>query len=148
METVVIGSDHAGFHYKELIKEFLVSKGYSLIDVGTHSSSPTDFPNIAKLACEKILNSEAKTGVLICGSGIGISIAANRFNGIRCAVCHDYFTATNSRSKDHANIIALGERVIGIEVAKQMVEGFLLTPYNAENPDYARRSELLDFINK
>ena len=147
METVVFGSDHAGYQYKKLLISHMTGKGFNIIDIGCDSCEPADFPIYAKLACEKILNGEASVGVLVCGSGIGISIAANRFNGIRCAVCHDYFTAVNCRLKDNANIIAVGERVLGIEVANQMVEAFLLTKFNSDNPDYIRRSQLCDTIN-
>ncbi|OMJ71528.1 hypothetical protein SteCoe_30233 [Stentor coeruleus] len=143
---IVFASDHAGFQYKSILSLFLESKGYTILDVGCTSAEPTDFPIYAKLGCEKIINKEAELGVFICGSGIGISIAANRYNGIRCAVCHDYFTATNCRLKDHANVIALGERVLGIEVAKQMVEAFVATVCNMENPDYGRRAAMIDSI--
>lgn len=145
---IVIGCDHAGFNYKQAIKFHLQQKGFELIDVGTDSESPVDFPLIAKNACDQILSKECELGILICGSGIGISMAANRFNGIRCAVCHDYFTAVNCRAKDNANIIALGERVIGIEVAKQMVEAFLNARFESGNENYVRRGELLDQINR
>ena len=147
MVTVVFASDHAGFQYKRILMSHISSKGYNIIDVGCDSTEPVDFPLFAKSGCERILSGEASLGVFVCGSGIGISIAANRFNGIRCAVCHDYFTAVNCRMKDNANIIALGERVIGIEVAKQMVEAFLASHFSEDNPDYTRRSELCDTIN-
>lgn len=143
---IVFASDHAGFQYKKTLASFLELKGYTIIDVGCHSAEPADFPIYAKLGCEAITKGEAELGVFICGSGIGISIAANRYNGIRCAVCHDYFTATNCRLKDHANVIALGERVLGIEVAKQMVEAFVATPCNMENPEYGRRAAMIDSI--
>ena len=148
METTVFGSDHGGYQYKKELINHLSNKGYNIIDVGCDSCESVDFPIYAKLACEKILNKEASLGVLVCGSGIGISIAANRFNGIRCAVCHDYFTATNCRIKDNANIISLGERVIGIEVAKQMVEGFIQAKFDTENPVYSRRSQMIDSLNQ
>jgi ribose 5-phosphate isomerase B len=144
---VVIGCDHAGFNYKEIIKKHLQGKGFDVVDVGTDSQEPVDFPIYAKSACELLIGKQCELGVLVCGSGIGISMAANRFNGIRCAVCHDYFTAVNCRAKDNANVIALGERVIGIEVAKQMVEAFLRTRFEQENENYVRRGELLDRIN-
>jgi ribose 5-phosphate isomerase B len=147
METVVFGSDHAGYQYKRMLLSLVSSKGYNVVDVGCDSSEPADFPVYAKLACEEIINKRAHLGVLVCGSGIGISIAANRFNGIRCAVCHDYFTAVNSRLKDNANIIAIGERTTGAETAKQMVEAFLETQFNNTNPDYVRRTQLVDNIN-
>ena len=144
---VVIGSDHAGFRYKEILKGFLTGKGFEVVDVGCDSEEPVDFPEYGKRACEVILRGECMSGVLVCGSGIGISIAANRFNGIRCGVCHDYFTAVNCRVKDNANVIALGERVIGIEVAKQMVEGFLNARFESGNESYVRRGQMLDMIN-
>lgn len=147
MVSVVFASDHGGILYKTLLIQYISNKGYTIIDVGCESNEAVDFPVYAKLACEKILNGEASIGVLVCGSGNGMAIAANRFNGIRCAVCHDYFTAVNSRKKDNANMIALGERVIGIEVAKQMVEGFLESKFIQDNEDYNRRSQMCDLIN-
>lgn len=144
---VVIGCDHAGFRYKEILRTHLQGKGFEMVDVGCFGEEPVDFPEYGKKACETILRGECALGVLVCGSGIGISIAANRFNGIRCAVCHDYFTATNCRIKDNANVIALGERVIGIEVAKQMVEAFLNAQFESENENYIRRGQMLDRIN-
>jgi len=112
MEKIIIGSDHGGFAYKDLVKTYLSDKGYEVIDMGTHSLDSCDYPDIAKDVSLKVLEENTK-GILICGTGLGISIAANKINGIRAALCHDHFSAKMSRRHNDANIIAFGERVIG-----------------------------------
>lgn len=142
--TVAIGCDHGGYDLKTKIVEFLTEKGVTLIDVGTNSCETVDHPIYAKFVCDKVSSGEAKFGILICGSGIGISIAANRFSGIRCAVCHDYYTGMMSREHNDANVLALGGRVIGEEVARQIVEVFLSTRFLSEHQNHPRRVQMLN----
>ena len=139
--TVVVASDHAAVEFKADIINHLKSLNVTVIDVGTHSTDSCDYPDYAHDACEKIQTNEAQAGVLVCGSGIGISIAANKHKGIRAALCHDYYTAKMCREHNDANIICMGARTTGIEVAKQMVEVWLTTPFCTENPNHARRLE-------
>ena len=121
---IFIGSDHGGFELKEKIKAFLKEKGVEFEDLGTFSEESCDYPDIAKAVAQKVAQTNSK-GILICGTGIGMSIAANKVKGIRCALCHDAYTAEYSRKHNNANIIAFGGRTTGVEIAKQMVEIFL-----------------------
>lgn len=126
---VIIGSDHAGFPLKEIVKKHLQSKGYQVIDQGVEKEERCDYPDYAEKVAREVIKTNNK-GILVCGSGIGISIAANKINGIRCALCHDHYTAQMCRRHNDANIIAFGARVIGADVAIDMVETFLNTPFD------------------
>ena len=126
---VIIGSDHAGFPLKEQIKKHLISKGYNVDDQGTLVEERCDYPDFAEKVAKEVIKT-GKKGILVCGSEIGISIAANKINGIRCALCHDHYTAVMCRKHNDANIIAMGARVIGCDVAFDMVESFLSTPFD------------------
>ena len=126
---VVIGNDHAGVEFKNTILKHLESQGYEVINVGVDVVESVDYPDIAKEVTKKIVDNEAQFGILICGTGIGISIAANKVEGIRAALCHNEFTAKLSRQHNNANIIALGARVIGDELVKACVDVFLNTEF-------------------
>ena len=112
---IVIGSDHGGFALKQEIIEFLKQGGYEYQDVGIYQETTADYPDIAKKAAEMILRGEADKGILICGTGIGISITANRYAGIRAALCHDCFSTEATRLHNDANVLAMGGRIIGPE---------------------------------
>lgn len=128
---LVIASDHAGYALKENLKEYAYELGRSLQDLGTHWDISVDYPDFAALACQEIAHGQADGGILICGTGIGISIAANRFAGIRAAVCNDGVTATSlSRRHNDANILCLGSRLVGIEVARDCLKTFIMTPFD------------------
>mgnify|MGYP004700199689 FL=1 len=127
---IVIGCDHGGFDYKDRVVKYVKELGHEVIDVGTFDGTTSvDYPDYAEKAAMKVVNKEADRGILICGTGIGISIAANKVNGIRCAVVHDNFTARLTRMHNDANMIAFGARVIGIEVALDIVKTFLETEF-------------------
>ena len=132
-EMIVIGSDHGGFALKQEIIEFLQQGGYEYQDVGIYQEAAADYPDIAKKAAEMILRGEADKGILICGTGIGISITANRYAGIRAALCHDCFSAEATRLHNDANVLAMGGRVIGPELAKKITHTFLTTPFSGED---------------
>lgn len=134
---IVIGNDHAGVDLKNKVKEELRKKGHEVINVGTDTLDSVDYPDIAVLASEKVLSGEAQFGILICGTGIGISIAANKIKGIRAALAHNEFTAKLSRLHNDANIIALGARVLGDSLAIACVEAFINTEF--EGGRHARR---------
>ncbi len=134
---LVIGNDHAGVEFKKTILKHLESQGYEVINVGVDVVESVDYPDIAKEVSKKIVDNEAQFGILICGTGIGISIAANKVEGIRAALCHNEFTAKLCRQHNNANIIALGARVIGDELAKACVDVFLNTEF--EGGRHARR---------
>ena len=134
---IVIGNDHAGVDLKNKVKGELRKKGHEVINVGTDALDSVDYPDIAALASEKVLSGEAQFGILICGTGIGISIAANKIKGIRAALAHNEFTAKLSRLHNDANIIALGARVLGDSLAIACVETFINTEF--EGGRHARR---------
>ena len=139
---VVIGSDHGGFEYKEEIKKFLLEKGYKIMDVGTNSKDSCDYPVFAKEAVQKIINGEADRGILICGTGIGMSITANKFKGIRAALCGDTFSARATRAHNNSNILCLGERVIGLGLALDIVNIWLNTEY--EGGRHQKRIDMIE----
>ncbi|MBI2842215.1 MAG: ribose 5-phosphate isomerase B [Armatimonadetes bacterium] len=128
---IALGSDHAGFRLKEDIKEFLQSEGYDFEDFGAFSEDSMDYPDIARSAAEAVAEGKFDRGVLICGTGLGVSITANKVRGIRAALCSDEYTARMSRQHNNANILALGGRVIGVELAREIVRVFLTTGFDA-----------------
>ena len=134
---IAIGNDHAGVEFKNKLMEELRSKGYEIMNVGTDILDSVDYPDIAKKVSEKVLNGEAKFGILICGTGIGISIAANKIKGIRAALCHNEYTAKLARLHNDANIIALGARVLGEDLGLACVEAFVNTEF--EGGRHAKR---------
>lgn len=122
---LIIGADHGGFELKEIIKAHLQKNGYETDDVGCYDSGSVDYPDIALKLCRKVLAREGELGILICGTGIGISMAANKINGIRAALCSDEFSARATRAHNDANVLCLGGRVVGPELAKSVCDAFL-----------------------
>lgn len=123
---MVVGSDHAGFRAKENIKKYLQDAGYSVEDIGTHSEESVDYPDFAKAVGERVVAAADDTlGVVVCGTGIGVSIAANKVEGIRAALAHDSLTARRAREHNDANVIALGGQVVGDDEAIAIVQEFL-----------------------
>ncbi|MEN6313345.1 MAG: ribose 5-phosphate isomerase B [Clostridiaceae bacterium] len=118
---IAIGCDEAALNYKNTIRDMLTEQGIEMIDFGTYDEAPVLYPDIAVAVGEAIVRGEAERGILLCGTGIGMSISANKIPGIRAAVCHDSFSAERSRKSNDAQIICMGARVIGIELAKQLV---------------------------
>ncbi|AWU93352.1 MULTISPECIES: ribose 5-phosphate isomerase B [Azospirillum] len=125
VSTVALASDHAGYELKAQIARQLEAAGYTVLDLGTDGPASVDYPDFAAALAAAVTDGRAQRGVLICGSGIGISIAANRHPGIRAALVHDVTTARLSREHNDANVIALGARIIGPEIAKDCVDAFL-----------------------
>src|SRR5690554_2499996 len=140
-----IGSDHGGYELKEGIKEYLVGEGIQVVDFGTDSLESVDYPDFARKVAEAVLNKEVDRGILICGTGIGISIAANRIKGIRCALCSDTFSARMSREHNDANILAMGGRVVGLGLATDIVKAFITSEF--EGGRHERRINKIDVIN-
>lgn len=126
---VAIASDHAGVDLKKILIPLIEELGHRPMDLGTNSTESVDYPDYADAVAKKILGGEAKWGVIICGSGIGISIAANRHKGIRAALCHSGLGAELSRRHNDANVLALGARLIGTEEAKECVRRFFATDF-------------------
>lgn len=127
---IYVGSDHAGFQLKEILREHVKGLGHNVVDVGTFSdANKVDYPDIAKEVAEKVRESEGSRGILVCGTGIGISIAANKVKGIRAANVHDITEARLSRQHNDANVVTIGERTTGSETAKDIVATFLTTDF-------------------
>lgn len=126
---LAIGSDHGGFELKEAIVKHLENKGVEFKDFGTYDASSVDYPDIASKVCKSILSGESENGILVCGTGIGISIAANKHKGIRAAVCSDEFSAKYTRLHNNANVLCLGGRVVGTGLATELVDIFLNTGF-------------------
>jgi len=126
---IAIGSDHAGFNLKMEIVKHLEGKGYEVKDYGTHKKEACDYSDFGRAVAEGVINNEADRGIIVCGTGIGISIAANKVPGIRAAHCTDTFTAHSCRQHNDANILALGERVTGVGLALDIVDCFLVSDF-------------------
>ena len=127
--TIAVASDHAGFDLKELLKRDLQEAGYAVLDLGTNSTASVDYPDYGRAMGEAIAAGKAEKGVLVCGSGIGISIAPNRNPKVRAALAHDVTSARLSREHNDANVIAFGQRLIGVEAAREALKVFLKTPF-------------------
>ncbi len=124
-----IATDHAGYAIKEFVKNFITSLGHEIIDLGPDSANRVDYPDFAKKCAHAVLSNEGSFGILICGTGIGISISANKVHGIRAALCHDTYTAKLTRQHNDANILCFGERVVGKGVIEDMLEVFANTEF-------------------
>jgi RpiB/LacA/LacB family sugar-phosphate isomerase len=129
---LVIGADHAGFELKQRIGKHLRDQGHPVIDVGTNSTDPVDYPDYAEAVARVILAGRAERGVLICGSGVGASVAANKIPGIRAGLCHDTYSAHQGVEHDDINVLVLGARVIGHELARELVNHFLPARFSGE----------------
>ncbi|MBR7143219.1 MAG: ribose 5-phosphate isomerase B [Clostridia bacterium] len=141
---IVIGSDHGGFTLKEALKKHLTARGLEFVDVGTYSEASCDYPDIAAALCAKILSGECDKGLLLCGTGIGISMAANRHKGIRAACVSDYFSAKYTRLHNDANVLCMGGRVVGEGLACELADVFLDTEF--EGGRHQRRVDKLDTL--
>ncbi len=141
---VAIGADHGGFELKEQIKPLLAELGHDVEDVGCFSLDSVDYPEQAKEVSKMVSDGTVDRGILICGTGIGMSITANRFKGVRAALCHELFTARMSREHNDANILCMGGRVIGPGLAREMVKIWLATPF--EGGRHKRRINMIDGV--
>ena len=129
---IALACDHGGFPLKMIIKECILASGYSVIDLGTDNTASVDYPDFAEKLGAVITNGEAERGILICGSGVGASIAANKIKGVYAAVCHDTYSAHQGVEHDNMNVLCLGARIIGPELAKELVEAFLNARFSNE----------------
>jgi ribose 5-phosphate isomerase B len=145
--TIALASDHGGFELKNIILEYLKSKNIETIDCGVYSCSPSDYPDSAVPVCEAVLSKKADFGILSCGTGIGISISANKIHGIRCALLGDVFSAKMARTHNNANVMAVGGRVTGPGPALEIVDAFLSTPFSEEER-HARRVQKIMELEK
>lgn len=141
---IAVGSDHAGYELKNQLMEHLKNRGYEVKDYGTYSEESCDYPDYAKQVANAVAGGEAEKGLLVCGTGIGMSIAANKVKGIRAAVLSDEFSAEATRSHNDANILCLGARVVDYTKAEKLLDIFLDTPFSAEEKHIRRISKIED----
>jgi len=143
---IVLAADHGGFHLKEEVKKYLEAKGVEIMDVGTYTADRVDYPDMAVKGCEKILSGECEKGIFFCGTGVGISIAANKVKGIRACCCSDHFSAKYTRLHNDANVLCLGGRVVGAGIACELADLFIETEF--EGGRHARRVDKIMAIEK
>ena len=144
---IAIGSDHGGYELKEIIMQYLNDKGIEYIDYGTNSKESVDYPEFGEKVAEAVKNKDCDRGIVCCGTGIGISISANKVPGIRCALCSDCYSARMSREHNNANILALGARVLGRDLALQIVDVWLETEFQGGRHE-RRVNKISDIENK
>lgn len=143
--TIYIGSDHAGFELKEILKPFIIEKKLKCLDLGAFSNDDVDYPDMAREVTEKVTEEKNSLGILICGTGIGMMMSANKRPGIRAAVCTHELMAKMARKHNDANVLCLGSRIIGVELAKQIVTVFLETEFENEER-HKRRIEKIEKV--
>jgi ribose 5-phosphate isomerase B len=145
---LVVGSDHAGFMMKGPVIKSLQSWGYTVKDCGTYSPEPVDFPDIAKRVCDEIIAGRAQRGIMVCGTGVGACIAANKTPGIRAALCHDTLCAHQGVEHDNVNVLCIGAWVIGPMIADEILTAFLNATFTSSDPDFQRRVHKLEEMEK
>ena len=141
---VAIGADHGGYALKDELKQFLQSLGHEMIDFGAHALDPADdFPDFTRPLAESVASGQADRGIMICGSGVGASVAANKVRGIRASVCHDTYSAHQGVEHDDMNVLCLGARIVGIELARELTGAFLSAEYVPEERFQRRLDKVL-----
>jgi RpiB/LacA/LacB family sugar-phosphate isomerase len=140
---IAVGSDHAGFHLKQEVAEALRKEGHEVLDVGTESTAPVDYPDFAEALGLAVRDGRAEKGVLICGSGVGAAVAANKVPGVRAAICHDTYSAHQGVEHDDMNVLVLGGRVVGPALAHELVRAFLGARYTGEERHARRLAKIL-----
>ena len=146
---VAIGADHGGYALKDELKSFLQSLGHEMIDVGAYTLDPADdFPDFTKPLAESVASGGADRGIMICGSGVGASVAANKVKGVRASVCHDTYSAHQGVEHDDMNVLCLGARIVGIELARELTGAFLSAEYVPGERFQRRLDKVLDMESK
>jgi ribose 5-phosphate isomerase B len=141
---IALGADHGGFLLKKVLAEYMRKLGHTVDDFGTHSEDAVDYPDYARAVAQAIRENKAERGILICGSGVGAGVAANKFPGIRAAVCHDTFSAHQGVEDDNMNILCLGARVVGPELAKEIVRIYLSATFSGAERHVRRLGKIAD----
>jgi ribose 5-phosphate isomerase B len=143
---IVIGADHAGFDLKQQVSKHLKDMGHEIVDVGTNQpDQPDDYPDFAKLVAKQVQSGNVERGILICGSGVGASVAASKFKGIRAAICHDHYSARQGVEHDDMNVLVLGSRVIGSSNAVDLVDAYLSAKFSGEERHVRRLAKIKSF---
>ena len=145
---LALSSDHAGYEMKRDLAGILGQKGHAVLDLGTHSTAPSDYPDAAESVANALRNGDADRGIIVCGSGAGVSIAANKFPGIRAAVCHDTYTAHQAVEHDDMNVLCIGSRVIGPALAHDIVVAFLGAVFSGESRHLRRLEKINAFEHR
>ena len=139
---IAIAADHGGFHLKTALVEYIKKLGHTVDDLGTYSKEPADYPDYARAVAQAVVDKKAERGILICGSGVGAGVAANKFPGIRAAVCHDTFSAHQGVEDDNMNVLCLGARVVGPELANEIVRVYLSASFSGAERHVRRLSKV------
>lgn len=139
---IAIGSDHAGFELKGIILKFVESLGQEVLDMGTHNMDPVDYPDFAAAVGNAVRDGRAERGIVICGSGVGASVAANKLQGIRAGLCHDTYSAHQGVEHDDMNVLVLGGRVIGVEMARELVRAYVQAHFTGEERHVRRLAKV------
>jgi RpiB/LacA/LacB family sugar-phosphate isomerase len=145
---IVCGADHAGYDLKERVARFVRGLGHEVLDVGTDSTAPVDYPDYAEAVAAMLCDGRAERGILICGSGVGASVAANKIPQIRAGLCHDTYSAHQGVEHDDMNVLVLGSRVIGVELAYELVRAFLSAVFSAEERHVRRVNKVKSLENR
>ena len=145
---ITIGSDHGATELKEVVKKVLAEFNVEINDVGTFGTAAVDYPDIAEKVCAEVVSGNSERGIVLCGTGIGISIAANKIKGIRCALCNDVFSAKMSREHNNANVLAMGGRVLGIGPAGEIVRAWMSTDFSGDERHNRRIAKISALENK
>lgn len=141
---IAVATDHAGFQLKRELVTYLSDAGHDVLDLGVDSDTTrADYPDVAKAIGHAVLNGEAERGILLCGSGVGASVAANKIQGIYAAICHDVYSAAQGVEHDNMNVLCLGGRIVGISLAEKLVDAFLNAKFNTETGRYQTRFEMV-----
>ena len=141
---LVVGSDHAGWSLKGSLVAHIRSLGHEVVDVGSHDDSPVDFPDIARKVAAKVMSGEVDRGIMVCGTGVGASIAANKMKGIRAAVCHDVHSAHQSVEHDDVNVMCIGAQIVGAWLANDLASAFLAAEFSTDEEFRRRVAKLHD----
>ena len=144
---LAVGGDHAGFPLKGSVIEFLRAQGHEVEDFGTHSADPVDFPDIARMVCDGVRRGAAQRGIMVCGTGVGACIAANKIPGIRAALCHDTYSAHQCVEHDDVNVLCIGAWIIGIRVAEEVLRAFLAAEFSTDE-EFRRRVQKLTLLEE
>jgi RpiB/LacA/LacB family sugar-phosphate isomerase len=145
---VAIASDHAGFLMKQDVAEYLKKNGFDVVDLGTNSQDPVDYPDFSEAIGRALLEGKAERGIVICGSGVGASVAANKIPGIRAGLCHDHYSAHQGLEHDDMNVLVLGSRVIGLEMAHELTLAFLNAKFTGEDRHQRRLAKIKSIENR
>jgi ribose 5-phosphate isomerase B len=145
---VGLGADHAGYELKERIKAHLTGQGIELVDLGVHDTTPSDYPDIAEAIGEALIGGRIERGILVCGSGVGVSVAANKIPGIRAGLCGDHYSAHQGVEHDNMNVLCLASRVIGEQIALELVDAFASARFSGEERHVRRLKKVLEIERK